>query len=111
MQINFSILCKTLFLVFGAFFLAFSGKAQQVPFELLWEKGTVYFTNGDSVSGQVTLTLPRDIVSVRQPNGQLSAFATVNVSGFRVQEVINTGDMRHNIVPLEFSRNNQTYMW
>ena len=111
MQINFSILCKTLFLIFGAFFLAFSGKAQQVPFELLWEKGTVYFTNGDSVSGQVTLTLPRDIVSVRQPNGQLSAFATVNVSGFRVQEEKNTGHFRPKFGPLEFSRNYQTYMW
>ena len=101
----------SLLLLFGAFTIAFSGQAQQMPFELLWERGTIYLTSGDSISGQVSLTLPRDIVSVRQANGQLNAFATVNVAGFQVFEEKNTGDIRGRFGPLEFSRYYQTYMW
>src|SRR5688572_109788 len=100
-----------LMLVLGALLLRFSAAAQQVPFELFWEKGTVYLTNGDSVSGPVTLTLPRDIVSVKQPDGAISAFATVNVQGFMVQGEKNSASFRPDYGPLEFSRRYQTYMW
>ncbi len=97
--------------LFGAFSLAFPAGAQHMPFEIIWEKGTVYLTSGDSVSGQVRLTLPKDIVSVRQPNGTISAFATVNVAGFKVYEEKNTENMRTKFGPLEFFRRYQTYPW
>ena len=93
----------------GTFLIAFSAKAQTMPFEIIWEKGTVYLTSGDSVSGQVRLTLPRDIVSVKQPNGPVSAFATVNVSGFKVFEEKNTSNLRTKMGPLEFARYYQTF--
>lgn len=111
MRLYLSVLFKNVILLAGFLGLVLPVRAQQVPFELLWEKGTVYLNSGDSISGQVTLTLPRDIVSVRQPNGQLSAFATVNVAGFRVQEERNTGNFRAQYGPLEFVRNYRTYMW
>ena len=111
MRTIFPGLIKPLFLLFGAIFIAFSASAQQAAFELLWERGTIYLTTGDSVSGQVTLTLPRDIVSVKQSNGQLNAFATVNVAGFQVFEERNTGNSRGKFGPLEFSRYYKTFMW
>jgi hypothetical protein len=105
---NFFILIA---LVFGAFSLPFSALAQQTTFELKWKRGTVYLTSGDTVSGPVSLTLPGDVVSVKMPNGQLSAFATVNVTGFNVHEEKDDYNFRAKYGPLEFSRRYQTYLW
>ena len=102
---------KAAILLFGAILIAFSARAQQVPFELLWRTGTVYLTSGDSVSGQVSLVLPTDIVSVKQPDGTVSAFATVNVTDFVVREEQNSGNFRPAIGPLEIERYYKTYMW
>lgn len=102
---------KAAVLLFLAITIAFSTQAQQIPFEILWKTGTVYLTSGDSLSGQVSLTAPRDIVSVRLPDGTLSAFATVNVANFVVRDEQNAGNYRAEIGPLEFHRQYKTYMW
>src|SRR5687768_13444810 len=111
MRTNIFSLIKPLFLLLGALCLAFSAAAQQTSFDISWENGTVYLTSGDSVSGSVILTLPSDIVSVRQPNGSISAFAPVNVKAFKVKEERNVNNLRENYGPLEFARTYQTFMW
>jgi hypothetical protein len=67
-------------------FFALKVEAQQGnSFELTWQKGVVVLTSGDTINGEIVLTLPNDLIRVSQTNGTVSAFSAVNVSSLEVQ--------------------------
>jgi hypothetical protein len=113
MQRTLSMFYKTLFILFAAFFLSFSGVAQQIPFELTWRYGTLVLNSGDTLRGPLTLTLPNDIVRIAQPDGSVSTFTAVNVKDFFVEGEQETGRFFHRrkSSPLDFKRQYRSLMW
>ncbi|MFC5269658.1 hypothetical protein [Adhaeribacter terreus] len=104
---------KILFLLFAAFFLPFSGIAQQNQYEITWRTGTLVLNSGDTIQGPITLTLPNDIVRITQANGSVSTFTAVNVKSFAVENEQETNRFfrRRRNSPLDFKREYRSLMW
>lgn len=110
-NIFLSVSAKAIFILFAAVLVAFPGQAQQQPFELSWRAGQLALASGDTVSGQVTLSHPNDIVRVTQENGTVSAFSAVTVKSFSVQQEVNNGLFRRTEGPTTFKRVYQSFPW
>ena len=110
MRVNFTKSLKSCFLLFIVFQLPFSGRAQ-TAFELTWRTGEVILTSGDTVTGEITLRHPDDVVRVVKQDGSINAFSPVNVRAFDVVDEQNIGYFRAGSGPLQFRRTYQTLFW
>jgi hypothetical protein len=105
------VLSKAAITLLAAILLPFLSLAQQQPFEISWRNGQVTLATGDTISGQITLSHPNDIVRVTQENGVVSAFSAVNVKSFSVQHEQGSGIFRRSEGPQTFKRNYQSFLW
>jgi hypothetical protein len=112
MRLNFTRNLKSFILLFIVFqvAIAFSGQAQNA-FELTWRTGEVILTSGDTVSGEITLRHPEDVVKVVRQDGSINAFSPVNVKVFDVMDEQNIGIFRSGSGPQQFRRTYQTLFW
>lgn len=103
---------KVVVILFAAFFLPFSGKAQQTYFELSWRSGILVLNSGDTISGPLTLAIPSDIVRVSKPDGSVRTFTAVNVKSFQVQDEIPANRfLRRKPGPVAGNREYRSLMW
>src|SRR5688572_30936199 len=69
--------------------LVFRAQAQELPLELSWEKGTVILNSGDTVSGSVVLTTPRDMLRVTSLNSGTRFYSPADINSFYVSGMVN----------------------
>ena len=98
--------------VFGGFSLPFSGRAQAlIPFELQWKKGMLILTSGDTLYGQASLTLPNDIVKLKNETGETNTFLPNQIRFLAVKEPFNQIPYRRSGDLLLNERDYAQYNW
>jgi hypothetical protein len=95
-------------------FLALNAQAQQeMLLELSWKSGIVVLASGDTISGSVVLTTPRDIIKVTTLNSGARFYSPADVSSFDVSGMLNKGLMTNKewASKMGYEFHYQTYLW
>lgn len=105
----------TFFTLLATVFLSFFSletKAQRpIKFEMKWKYGTLVLNNGDTIRGEVSISLQHDLVVITQNGTPITSTLPVNIKSLEVNEELVKVAYRLTNGPLQQRRLYQSFIW